>query len=221
MLLATSCLDLLCIEFSEVLIFGKERKRLCLIYLIYCYKCQISQSHGSSLFKYADLVMICWSSDWASEWGGKVIKVTLNVSCLLVPHWVFSTQSRFTKNGLKNKEHHVSRRTLGNAVLMPEDRRMTSLFGADRKVTLDRTSLLSANNRTLRLTLTKAGQQKIKQRFPGLSLCFGIKVAASEFGLSSMKGSCFGCGVTVTAILFDTYQKALKTTAYRPFVTTV
>lgn len=106
-------------------------------------------------------------------------------------------------------------------------RRMTSLFGADRKVTLDRTSLLSANNRTLRLTLTKAGQQKIKQRFPGLSLCFGIKVAASEFGLSSMKGSCFGCGVTVTAILFDTYQKALKTTAYpktaadRPFVTTV
>lgn len=83
------------------------------------------------------------------------------------------------------------------------------------------------NNRTLRLTLTKAGQQKIKQRFPGLSLCFGIKVAASEFGLSSMKGSCFGCGVTVTAILFDTYQKALKTTAYpktaadRPFVTTV
>lgn len=100
-------------------------------------------------------------------------------------------------------------------------RRMTSLFGADRKVTLGRTSLLSANNRTLRLTLTKAGQQKIKQRFPGLSLCFGIKVAASEFGLSSMKGSCFGCGVTVTAILFDTYQKALKTTAYRPFVTTV
>lgn len=100
-------------------------------------------------------------------------------------------------------------------------RRMTSLFGADRKVTLDRTSLLSANNRTLRLTLTKAGQQKIKQRFPGLSLCFGIKVAASEFSLSSMKGSCFGCGVTVTAILFDTYQKALKTTAYRPFVTTV
>lgn len=100
-------------------------------------------------------------------------------------------------------------------------RRMTSLFGADRKVTLDRTSLLSANNRTLRLTLTKAGQQKIKQGFPGLSLCFGIKVAASEFGLSSMKGSCFGCGVTVTAILFDTYQKALKTTAYRPFVTTV
>lgn len=106
-------------------------------------------------------------------------------------------------------------------------RRTTSLFGADRKVTLDRTSLLSANNRTLRLTLTKAGQQKIKQRFPGLSLCFGIKVAASEFGLSSMKGSCFGCGVTVTAILFDTYQKALKTTAYpktaadRPFVTTV
>lgn len=106
-------------------------------------------------------------------------------------------------------------------------RKMTSLFGADRKVTLDRTSLLSANNRTLRLTLTKAGQQKIKQRFPGLSLCFGIKVAVSEFGLSSMKGSCFGCGVTVTAILFDTYQKALKTTAYpktaadRPFVTTV
>lgn len=100
-------------------------------------------------------------------------------------------------------------------------RRITSLFGADRKVTLDRTSLLSANNRTLRLTLTKAGQQKIKQRFPGLSLCFGIKVAASEFSLSSMKGSCFGCGVTVTAILFDTYQKALKTTAYRPFVTTV
>lgn len=63
-------------------------------------------------------------------------------------------------------------------------RRMTSLFGADRKVTLDRTSLLSANNRTLRLTLTKAGQQKIKQRFPGLSRCFGIKVAASVWYIS-------------------------------------